>query len=67
MGYSRGYCILSLWSFLDLTMHFQKGKWKFSISVNVTFLNYSPCIIMSESDMMERSGCVLLCCEETGA
>ena len=34
--------------------------------VNVTFLTYSTCIVRSESGMMERSGCMLLCCEETG-
>ena len=30
-GYGRGHCILSLWSFLDLTMHFQMGEWRFSV------------------------------------
>ena len=48
-------------------MHFQMGKWRFSVWVNMTFFTYSTCIVRSESDMMERSGCVLLCCEETGA
>ena len=58
---------LTLWSFLDLTMHFQMGKLRFFIWVNVTFLTYSSCIVRSESDMMERNGCVLLCAEEAGA
>ena len=31
------------------------------------FLTYSTCIARSESDLIDRSGCVLLCCEETGA
>ena len=48
-------------------MHFQIGKWRFSIWVNVTFLIYSTCIVRSGSNMMERNGCVVLCCEETGA
>ena len=33
----------------------------------MTFLAYVTCIVKSESDMMERSEFVLLCCEETGA
>ena len=52
--------------FLGLTMHFQVQKWTFSVWVNVTFLIYSISIVMSESEVMERSACVLLCCEETG-
>ena len=63
----EGHCILSLWLFMDLTMHFQMGKWRFSIWVNVTFLTYSTCIARSESNKMQRSRCVLLCCEETEA
>ena len=31
------------------------------------YLAYLTYIVRSESDMMERSGCVLLCYEETGA
>ena len=31
------------------------------------YLVYLTCIVMSESDMMERTGCMLLCYEETGA
>ena len=48
-------------------MHFQVGKWTFSVWVNMTFLTYLTCIVMSESDKLERSKCVVLCCEETGA
>ena len=59
--------ILSLWSFLDLTMHFQMGKWRFSVWVNMTFLTYLTWIVRCESDRMERSGGMLLCCEGTGA
>ena len=58
---------LILRSSLDLTMHFIIGKWTFSVSVHMTSLTYLTWIVRSESDMMERSGCVLLCCEETGA
>ena len=31
------------------------------------YLSYLTCIVKSESDMMERSGCVLLYCGGTGA
>ena len=52
---------------MNLTMHFQMGKWRFSVWVNMTFLTYLTWIVRCESDMRERSGGVLLCCEETGA
>ena len=48
-------------------MHFQMGKWSFSVCVNMTFLTYTTCIVSSESDMKESSGCVPLYCKETGA
>ena len=48
-------------------MHFQMGKWRFSVWVNMTFLTYLTLIARCESDRMEISGCVLLCCEGTGA
>ena len=46
-------------------MPFQIKKWSFFLRVNITFLTYLICIVMSESDMMERSEYVLLCWEET--
>ena len=33
----------------------------------MTFLTYLTWIVRCESDMMERSGGMLLCCEGTGA
>ena len=32
LWYDRGHCILSLWLFLDLTMHFQIKKWRFCLA-----------------------------------
>ena len=52
---------------MNLTMHFQMGKWRISVWVNMTFMTYLTYIVRCESDMRERSGGVLLCCEETGA
>ena len=51
--------------YLDLTMHFQMRKWRFSVWVNMTFLTYLTWIVRCESDMMERNEGVLL--EGTGA
>ena len=48
-------------------MHFQMGEWRFSVWVNMTFLTYLTWIVRCESDRMERSGGMLLCCEGTGA
>ena len=48
-------------------MHFQMGKWRFSVWVNMTDLTYVTCIARAESDMMERGGGLLLCCGKTEA
>ena len=52
--YSRGHCIPILWSFLYLTMHFQIGKWRFSVWVNMTILTYLTCIVRCKSDTMKK-------------
>ena len=46
---------------------FPNGEMEISVWVHMTFLTYLTWNERFESDMMERSGCVLLCCDETGA
>ena len=43
---------------------FPNGEMEISVWVHMTSLTYLTWIVRSENDKMERSGCMLLCCEE---
>ena len=46
---------------------FPNGEMEIFCLGNMTFLTYLTWIVRCESDRMERSGGMLLCCEGTGA
>ena len=65
--YGTGHCILSLWSFFGPYNAFPNGDMEIFSLGEFDLFDLSNMGCKVSIDRMERSGGVLLCCDETGA